>query len=120
MENDVLKNEIAPWQEKGRWYHAVFDVPTKTFIPELSDEYMTNSNFHFTAYSGALVILPADEKKIIMDYKMIPIDRVTSTGLWYQYYRIQTSMDIPKMGLSFIAEDYAGRIELFLFITDIN
>ena len=22
MQNDVLKNEIAPWQEKGRWYHA--------------------------------------------------------------------------------------------------
>lgn len=20
MENDVLKNKIAPWQEKGRWY----------------------------------------------------------------------------------------------------
>lgn len=21
MENDVLKNKIAPWQEKGQWYH---------------------------------------------------------------------------------------------------
>lgn len=21
MQNDVLKNNIVPWQEKGRWYH---------------------------------------------------------------------------------------------------
>lgn len=25
MENDVLKNKIAPWQEKGRWYHFRFE-----------------------------------------------------------------------------------------------
>lgn len=22
MQNDMLKNTIVPWQEKGRWYHA--------------------------------------------------------------------------------------------------
>ena len=22
MQNDVLRNTIVPWQEKGRWYHA--------------------------------------------------------------------------------------------------
>ena len=25
MQNDMLKNNIAPWQEKGRWYHLEFE-----------------------------------------------------------------------------------------------
>lgn len=24
MQNDVLKNQIAPWQEKGRWYKGTY------------------------------------------------------------------------------------------------
>ena len=31
MQNDVLKNEIAPWQEKGRWYHEVVESDGSTW-----------------------------------------------------------------------------------------
>lgn len=37
MENDILKNKIAPWQEKGRWYHGVFDFSTGDFIKDKTD-----------------------------------------------------------------------------------
>lgn len=26
MQNDMLKNNVAPWQEKGRWYHGCISM----------------------------------------------------------------------------------------------
>lgn len=43
MQNDVLKNNIAPWQEKGRWYHGVYDATNLTFISEKTDEFIKDS-----------------------------------------------------------------------------
>lgn len=39
MQNDVLKNEIAPWQEKGRWYKITLDniSGTLTYNSDESD-----------------------------------------------------------------------------------
>lgn len=40
MENDVIKNKIAPWQSKGRWFHVFIEsdgtTPKITFsdIPD--------------------------------------------------------------------------------------
>ena len=82
MQNDVLKNNIAPWQEKGRWYHGVVDAGTKNFITEKTDSFINND---FTAYEyapgNAIYINPADKKHIILDVKYkISSDFVKSTG----------------------------------------
>ena len=49
MENDVFKNKIAPWQEKGRWYHIKLD--SNGIIQSETDTFIKN-NFFLDA-SGA-------------------------------------------------------------------
>ena len=43
MQNDMLKNNIAPWQEKGRWYHGVADAVNHTFIADKTDDFILNN-----------------------------------------------------------------------------
>ena len=54
MENDVLKNKIAPWQEKGRWYKGVyeFDGTNYKIHSDESDQFLVDS---FIGSSGAYV-----------------------------------------------------------------
>lgn len=63
MENDVLKNKIAPWQEEGRWY--------KIRIKSLQldqNESDPNFNAYFSASSNYIYLPP---KFVLCDYKMI-------------------------------------------------
>lgn len=43
MENDVFKNKIVPWQEKGRWYHA--HIVNSAIDADNTDKYLLE---HFT------------------------------------------------------------------------
>lgn len=49
MQNDRLKNKIAPWQEKGRWYHATIQKSGATFVlvNQTSDVFIIN-NYRIT------------------------------------------------------------------------
>ena len=54
MENDVLKNKIAPWQEKGRWYHGVWNLATNAFDSENTDDELLSNDYglEFTGYTA--------------------------------------------------------------------
>lgn len=74
MENDVLKNKIAPWQEHGRWYHL--KVNESGWITELTDDYILNN----ISYNGATgYITFRDKTKTILDYKII-VNSFTATS----------------------------------------
>ena len=66
MQNDVLKNEIAPWQEKGRWYHGVYDYATSSFIADQTDD-LINQNGSVSNVGTAIVLSVTDH--IIHDVK---------------------------------------------------
>ena len=72
MENDVLKNKIAPWQEKGRWYHAVVEVENSEWIL-LKDE--SDAFFSTSELSGAengTFTVSTDTRFAIIDYYVKP------------------------------------------------
>ena len=57
MENDVLKNKIAPWQEKGRWYHIRLNVGGEAGINidySNSDPVFSDSELIDTEYDRAI------------------------------------------------------------------
>ena len=69
MENDVLKNRIAPWQEKGRWYHAQLQLKADKsgfeLIPEQSDSYFNGFSFSSASFQ---IGQPGD---VVTDYKFL-------------------------------------------------
>ena len=67
MENDVLKNKIAPWQEKGRWYHGLWNLATNAFESVETDAELLSSDYEiqvsaYTAYLNPKI----DIKKAII------------------------------------------------------
>ena len=53
MENSILKNKIAPWQEKGRWF--------KFFVESDGTDYtLTSSEITGATIDGSYLKLPAD------------------------------------------------------------
>lgn len=63
MENDVLKNQIAPWQEKGRWYHGVVNIDTSgssgnaSLVPERTDELLLDDTQFFVRADSHYIFL---------------------------------------------------------------
>lgn len=43
MQNDVLRNTIVPWQEKGRWYHGVYDIAASALDANHTDQYIIDN-----------------------------------------------------------------------------
>ena len=77
MQNDVLKNEIAPWQEKGRWYHGVWDIVNKAWIPDKTDAFLLdNNNVAYSETAGVAYMYLLDKTKQFYDIKYITIDDV--------------------------------------------
>lgn len=64
MLNQELKNKIAPWQKKGRWYHAFIESDGTTSSITVSDLDCT--------LSGATLTLPEDFTAI--DVKFADVD----------------------------------------------
>lgn len=82
MQNDMLKNTVAPWQEKGRWYHGVWDYSTRKFDPDKSDPVLLDTSlFEITGDGGANVTiypLKVNGKRYsIIDVKYKALNAVT-------------------------------------------
>ena len=77
MQNDVLRNTIVPWQEKGRWYHAKFDFSAGAIVAAETDQYLLD---HATAtLSGTTWYynfdrVGNDHAAGIIDYKVLYTD----------------------------------------------
>lgn len=84
MENDVLKNKIVPWQEKGRWYHGLWDYSTGKFDPTETDSILMDSNiFELTSDGTTKLIYPLpfnNQRYSIVDVKYKPRDSVVVTA----------------------------------------
>lgn len=68
MQNDVLKNNIAPWQEKGRWYHGIIDCATNAFITADCDDVIKNEFLLFQSGISYLVEKKQTSDRVIIDY----------------------------------------------------
>lgn len=83
MQNDILKNTIAPWQEKGRWYHAYFvsDGSAWSIDKTKSDPFFVN-----TTITGSLTVVVRDPDldsydKVMIDIKIRVRDNITANTL---------------------------------------
>ena len=112
MENDVLKNKIAPWQEKGRWYHGLYDTATKNFITPYSDEI-----FHTMAFDEASTHVYLKTDYIIKDCVVFPDGPLTvqaSTTLELGRHRVLTGGEW-EVSIS-NNQIKAGLIHVYIFI----
>lgn len=74
MVNNSLKNNIVPWQEKGRWY--------KFFIESDGTAYtLTTKEISTAAISGSYLQLPADYH--IIDY-VVELNVDSSSAATYE------------------------------------
>ena len=71
MQNDVLKNNIVPWQEKGRWYHGLWDTSTDSFITEKTDSFI-NDHCTVSNISGVYYLFVDNPNKRPIEAVCIP------------------------------------------------
>ena len=115
MQNDILKNNIAPWQEKGRWYHASIDAATKTIITDDTDSFLTNNVTVGSVY-GSITFRIDNPKYQVVDYKYYPknvvysaAQAITTTRYYYPTGEVLYTT-IANTATS-------GTVELWVFIT---
>lgn len=120
MQNDMLKNTIAPWQEKGRWYHGVFDTATFSFVTEKTDKFILDNLTTIYAAPNRYLLPGTDkEKYVILDLKIISPKLTNSlgSGTISTYYYYTSS---GKLGYVLYPSNYvtAGLIEFWVFVTE--
>ena len=115
MQNDVLKNNIAPWQEKGRWYHA--HITETGLDTDNTDKFFTD-NFSVSASSGYVNCNNASIS--IVDYEFI-INSVTSDGTlrnMYKQFGVRTN-DTQRIVIHQPNQFTKIDMDLYVFIINI-
>ena len=66
MQNDMLKNTIVPWQEKGRWYKlvGVYSESTSRFVTDANASDPKYKNITF----GASTVSIASASEIVKNF----------------------------------------------------
>lgn len=101
MQNDMLKNNVAPWQENGRWYHATvkFDANAGAWkvIQNESDDtgsMIIAANFYLIFFN--------DKNHVILDYKIVadtsPVQTFTQFGILHA--DIRDAIQLPGASLT--------------------
>ena len=88
MENDVLRNKIAPWQEKGRWYHGKVDLTgTPAFITEQTDKFLLD-NTVIGASTGDILVVGKTNKIHFIDtkFKLNNYTRASASANYFVLY----------------------------------
>lgn len=113
MQNDVLKNNIAPWQEQGRWYHATVSCNGTTWKIETakSDEHFKNLSIVSTNY----LVVSNNVKEIPLTFEVIfdanfPGSITYSKTLYYG--NIRHDIILPS------AASYVGEADVWVFIVN--
>lgn len=118
MENDVLKNKIAPWQEKGRWYHGLWDSDNSNWIATDTDDYLLNS-VDVSSFGSNYAIIPKNyTKEQILDVKVYfrnPYSVTTSLNATIGSKRIQTNGKTLTV-FAPAATGLTGLCDVWLFI----
>ena len=116
MENDVLKNKIAPWQEKGRWYHGVFTTDGDKLVTEKTDSFLLN-NCGIGINAGYAYLRPNDTKTQILDCERITNGTFTSAGTFsrdsvYRYTDGRLAIFISMAS----SNGFTGTCEFWVFV----
>jgi len=113
MQNDMLKNNIAPWQEKGRWYHGVFDCTSHTLDTNKTDIEIIN-NFTFTTISNWYCLYQASNKYDILDiHRKFKNYTSGSTSGISEFYITSSGVICPAIAQS---SSTAGTVEFWIFL----
>lgn len=114
MQNDMLKNTIAPWQEKGRWYHGLWDFSTNSFSE--CDKFITD-HCDIAIQSNVASIYVKDHIGEIADVKEIlrePLTIASSTNLAFDNIRMTTLGYMGRIIASTVPT--AGEMDVYVFI----
>lgn len=118
MENDVLKNKIAPWQEKGRWYHGVLNKYYNGFETAETDQFLID-NFGIGVNGGYSYLreTSADHKYNILDMKFRyvtfkPASALLFTSMLYLYSDGRVGYFTGGINTG------SGKVEFWAFIAD--
>ena len=117
MQNDVLKNNIAPWQEKGRWYHGKVDLTNiYSFIINETDEYLIQKT-SIGAATGCLLLVGSTNKIHILDshFRLSNYTRTADSGVTvirYFYSNGREGIFIAPSGAT------TGTVDFWVFIVE--
>ena len=113
MQNDMLKNTVAPWEEKGQWYHGEYDCTSGKLIRERTDKFILDT-FTFTTISGVVCLYTTNNKVKGLQSIIKLIDGYTasSTGSTAQYYITATGVICLPIAQS---SANAGKTEFWVF-----
>lgn len=117
MQNDVLKNEIAPWQEKGRWYHGLWDGTLQAFDPNESDDYLLNGGFSITTISNVMYIFPPNSYlHPIIDVKLFPHEMVAIPSTANFTVGSRRASSSGGFGIAFMQNTITSKIDVWFFV----
>lgn len=117
MENDVLRNKIAPWQEKGRWYHGLVDIATHSFDASFTDELLMNE-FTILSVGSTWHLAPkTNVTKQILDVK-IRCHEVTSSSTASININTYYYADARRTYFIYPNVFTAGEIDIWAFLSD--
>lgn len=104
MLNQTFKNQIVPWQEKGRWYRAFIES-------DGSKIKLTHSDLEECTVSGTNFVLPAGYS--LVDVKYTDVDLAASktiatygkevTAAYRDYLRVPSAADFTYCEVWFFA-----------------
>lgn len=104
MVNNQIKNTVAPWQEKGRWYHAFIessDAGEKITVCDIEGCTISSSNFVLPA--GYHVV---DVKYVDCDLaggKNITTYGIATTSSHLEFFKLPSASDFTYCDVWFYA-----------------
>ena len=121
MQNDMLKNNIAPWQEKGRWYHirVKSDGTVWTILYDESDKFFASSVIASSVYLVVNDPLLNNGEAFIVDDKYI-FDHLArlAGGFNIPHGAFHRFMSNTRQDIVLVAPtSYIGNVDIYLFIT---
>lgn len=104
MNNSSIEHKIAPWQTKGRWYHAFIES-------DGSAEKITISDLDDCSIAGNSFVLPAGYN--LVDVKYVDVDLAGSktlatygkatTSAHHDYFKLPAAADFTYCDVYFFA-----------------
>ena len=124
MQNDMLKNNIAPWQDKGRWYHGVYSHENGALISAKTDDFLLDTNNFILFTSGNYVYITpvSGSDLVIKECVVYPIGKLTISAnlggsLGGVFYMDTTRPNVMGINIGF-TNTYVtkGDYEFWLFV----
>lgn len=116
MENDVLRNKIAPWQEKGRWYHARFVYNNGwDYDYDNSDPYFANK----TVSSNYATLTDDHDYVPLTAHQILYNDGATGAAFNYSTGQFRRTAQRTVLVLQ-TSSTFYGTIDLYVFIVKLK